>query len=108
VAFERATRPDRDFAHFRLTAIHPFGDGNGRTARLLINLMLIRAGYPPVAVRPEDRKAYLDARERGSLAENLSPFQSFMHERLDATLAEYLAVLQEALPPRDLAWPSQQ
>ncbi len=43
-------------AHFRLTAIHPFSDGNGRTARLLMNLMLIRGGYPPVAVRPEDRK----------------------------------------------------
>lgn len=43
-------------AHFRLTAIHPFGDGNGRTARLLMNLLLIRSGYPPVAVRPEDRK----------------------------------------------------
>jgi len=95
-------------AHFRLTAIHPFGDGNGRTARLLMNLMLIRAGYPPVAVRPEDRKAYLDTLERGSLAEDLGTFQSFMHERLDATLAEYLAVLQEALPPRDSERPPQQ
>jgi len=85
-------------AHFRLTAIHPFGDGNGRTARLLMNLMLIRAGYPPIAVRPEDRKTYLEALERGSLAEDLDPFQSFMHQRLDATLAEYLSVLREAIP----------
>jgi Fic family protein len=84
--------------HFRLTAIHPFGDGNGRTARLLMNLMLIRGGYPPVAVRPEDRKAYLDALERGSLAEDLRPFQILMHERLDATLDEYLSVVQEAVP----------
>jgi Fic family protein len=85
--------------HFRLTAIHPFGDGNGRTARLLINLMLIRGGYPPVAVRPEDRKIYLDALERGSLAEDLRPFQRFMHERLDATLDEYLSALQASVPP---------
>jgi Fic family protein len=84
--------------HFRLTAIHPFSDGNGRTARLLMNLMLIRAGYPPVAVRPEDRKTYLDALERGSLAADLDPFQTFMHERLDATLAEYLSALREVLP----------
>jgi Fic family protein len=84
--------------HFRLTAIHPFSDGNGRTARLLMNLMLIRGGYPPVAVRPEDRKTYLDALERGSLAADLGPFQTFMHERLDATLAEYLSALREALP----------
>ena len=86
-------------AHFRLTAIHPFGDGNGRTARLLMNLMLIRWGYPPIAVRPEDRKTYLDALERGSLAEDLLPFQTFMHGRLNATLAEYLSALQEASPP---------
>jgi len=83
-------------AHFRLTAIHPFGDGNGRTARLLMNLMLIRGGFPPVAVRPEDRKTYLAALERGSLAENLGPLQLFMHQRLDATLSDYLSVLSEA------------
>jgi Fic family protein len=83
-------------AHFRLTAIHPFGDGNGRTARLLMNLILIRGGYPPVAVRPEDRKRYLDALERGSLAEDFEPFETLMNERLDATLAEYLGTLQEA------------
>ena len=39
-------------AHHRLVDIHPFNDGNGRTARLLMNL-LIRGGYPPVSVRPE-------------------------------------------------------
>jgi Fic family protein len=84
--------------HFRLTAVHPFSDGNGRTARLLMNLMLIRHGYPPVAVRPEDRKTYLDALERGSLADDLGPFQNFMHARLDATLEEYVSALREALP----------
>jgi Fic family protein len=88
-------------AHFRLTAIHPFGDGNGRTARLLMNLLLIRESYPPIPVRPEDRKTYLDTLERGSLAEDLRPFQTFMHERLDSTLGEYLSALQEALPQPD-------
>jgi Fic family protein len=88
-------------AHFRLTAIHPFGDGNGRTARLLMNLLLIREGYPPIAVRPEDRKTYLDALERGSLDEDLRPFQTLMHERLDSTLGEYLSALREALPQPD-------
>ena len=85
--------------HFRLTAIHPFGDGNGRTARLLMNLMLIRGGYPPITVRPEDRKAYLDALERGSLTDDLLPFRTLMHERLDATLGDYLNAFEEALPP---------
>lgn len=83
-------------AHFQLTAIHPFGDGNGRTARLLMNLMLIRGGYPPVAVRPADRKVYLDALEVGSIASDLGPFQEFMHGRLKETLGEYLGALQQA------------
>ncbi len=86
-------------AHFRLVAIHPFSDGNGRTARLLMNLLLLREGYPPVAVRPEDRKDYLDTLQHGSLHDDLNPFQTFMHLRLEATLEEYLSVLEEASPP---------
>lgn len=77
-------------AHFQLVNIHPFADGNGRTARLLMNLMLIRGGYPPVAVRPEDRNRYLDTLETGSVDQNLRPFQTLMHERLEATMTEYL------------------
>ncbi len=46
-------------AHRRLVEIHPFNDGNGRTARLVMNLVLLRGGYPPVAVPPEDRPAYI-------------------------------------------------
>lgn len=80
-------------AHFRLVAIHPFTDGNGRTARLLMNLLLLRRGYPPVAVRPEDRKAYLDSLQHASTADDTGPFQKLLHERLETTLAEYLEVL---------------
>ena len=54
--------PETAFAaHWRLVDIHPFNDGNGRTARLLMNLLLIRGGYPLVAVRPQDRAACLHA-----------------------------------------------
>jgi len=83
-------------AHFKLVAIHPFTDGNGRTATLLMNLLLLRGGYPPIAVRPEDRKTYLDILEHASLRDDLKPFQTFMHQRLDATLGEYLNALEEA------------
>lgn len=83
-------------AHFRLTAIHPFGDGNGRTARLLMNLMLIRAGYPPVAIRSEDRRAYLFALEEASVKERMEPYLTLMSERLLATLRAYVAALSEA------------
>ena len=64
-----------------------------------MNLILLREGYPPVAVRPEDRKRYLDTLEHVSMQEDLKPFQTFMHQRLDATLDEYLNALQEPLPP---------
>lgn len=95
-----APEPAASFdAHFRLVAIHPFADGNGRTARLLMNLLLLRGRYPPVAVRPENRKTYLDTLEAASMRGDLKPFQTFMHQRLDATLGEYLSALQEALPP---------
>jgi len=95
-----APEPAASFdAHFRLVVRHPFADGNGRTTRLLMNLLLLRGGYPPVAVHPEDRKTYLDTLEDASMRDNLKPFQTFMHQRLDATLGEYLSALQEALPP---------
>lgn len=42
-------------AHYKLVDIHPFTDGNGRTSRLLMNLILIRAGYPPVIILKEHR-----------------------------------------------------
>ena len=87
--------------HFALTAIHPFSDGNGRTARLLMNLLLIRGGYPPVAVRPEDRAAYLDALETASLTGDMTPFRTLMRQRLLATLDDYLDALREAFPSGD-------
>jgi Fic family protein len=58
-----------------------------------MNLLLIRAGYPPVAVRPEDRKAYLDALEKASTRNEMDAFLILMLERLDATLEEYLRLL---------------
>ncbi len=69
-------------AHFRLVAIHPFSDGNGRAARLMMNLLLLRQGYPPITVRPEHRKTYLDTLEHTSIQDDIKPFQIFMHQRL--------------------------
>ncbi len=47
--------------HARLVTIHPFTDGNGRVARLLMNLHLLRTGYPIAVVQATDRAAYIDA-----------------------------------------------
>jgi Fic family protein len=92
--------PDTAFlAHRRLMDIHPFNDGNGRTARLLMNLILIRAGYPPVAVRPEDRLDYIRSLQQAQVGQAAESFSRLLYKRLDATLAEYLSALQESLPP---------
>ena len=80
-------------AHLTLVSIHPFSDGNGRVARLLMNLILLRAGYPLVSVRLEDRSFYLDTIEKAQLTGEDASYRSFMLQRLDATLADYLEAL---------------
>ncbi len=81
-------------AHRRLVDIHPFNDGNGRTARLVMNLILIRGGYPPIAVRPEDRPEYIRALQQSQAGHGSESFDNLLYGRLDATLGEYLSALQ--------------
>ena len=89
--------PETAFAaHRRFVEIHPFNDGNGRTARLLMNLVLLRAGYPPVAIRPEDRPAYLRSLQDAQANET---FERLLYERLDATLDDYLDAARKAVRP---------
>ena len=83
-------------AHRRLVDIHPFNDGNGRTARLLMNLILIRGEYPPIAVRPEDRAAYIAALQIAQAGQGTEAFDTLLWRRLDDTLGEYLTILRKA------------
>jgi len=50
--------------HYNTTRVHPFVDGNGRLARLLMNLRLMRAGFPPTILRREERRSYYSALEK--------------------------------------------
>jgi Fic family protein len=91
--------PDTAFsAHRRLVGIHPFNDGNGRTARLLMNLILIRGGYPPVAGRPVDRLVYIQSLQDAEAGRGQDTFDRLLLERLHDTLDEYLAALRQTLP----------
>ena len=93
--------PDTAFsAHRQLVGIHPFNDGNGRTARLLMNLILIRGGYPPVAVRPVDRLAYIQALQDAEAGRGEDAFNRLLLEGLHAMLGEYLTALRQALHAR--------
>ncbi len=79
--------------HLEFEGIHPFIDGNGRTGRLLINLDLIRCGYPPVNVKFSDRKRYYDAFDafcqNGDTSAMTDLIAGYINERLD----EYLKIL---------------
>ena len=55
--------------HCRFEQIHPFLDGNGRTGRLLLNLVLVRLGYPPAIIYKRDRPKYLQALRRADEGE---------------------------------------
>jgi Fic family protein len=84
-----AANPETAFAaHRRPVEIHPFNDGNGRMARLLMNLVLLRGDYPPVAVRPEDRPAYIDTLQDAQAGRGGERLDRLLYERLDATLEE--------------------
>ena len=73
--------------HLEFEGIHPFMDGNGRTGRLILNLELIRSGYPAINVKFADRKRYYDAFDsfyRDGKAENMIKLISeYIGERLD-------------------------
>ncbi|CAG9855377.1 unnamed protein product [Phyllotreta striolata] len=64
-------------AHYKLVDIHPFTDGNGRTSRLIMNLILLKAGYPPVMVLKEQREKYYDALKTANMGD-VRPFVRFV------------------------------
>lgn len=71
-------------AHYNMVRIHPFDDGNGRGARILMNLILLQEGYPPAVIRNETRRKYLEALKLADGAD-LGPFLVFVAEALMTT-----------------------
>lgn len=80
--------------HFRFVYIHPFIDGNGRTARLLMNLILMRNGYPITVVRTEERDRYMKALEKASTEGKLDDFINIIAEAVDRSLDMYLYIVK--------------
>ena len=89
-------------AHAFFVAIHPFHDGNGRVARLLTNLVLIREGYPIAIVREEYRRSYIDALERADYGDP-KPIARFFAARVDEILPLYLSAATGLIPLKQAA-----
>ena len=80
--------------HNELVKIHPFIDGNGRTARLLLNLELMSNGYPIVIIEKEDRPEYYDSVEAYSTRGELKEFVELVTKKLNKSLDLYLDILE--------------
>lgn len=81
-------------AHYKLVSIHPFIDRNGRTARLLMNMLLMMAGYPPAIIRKRDRLAYITSLEKAQTGGSLDDYLKIIAKAADRSLDIYLKAVQ--------------
>lgn len=81
------------FLHGEFVKIHPFIDGNGRTARLLLNFELIQSGYPPVVIKTENRVDYYDALDKAHTTNNYTDFIKIIVDLVNESENLYLYLI---------------
>ena len=79
--------------HAIFVGVHPFIDGNGRTSRLLLNLELMKAGYPPIIIRVENRLAYYNALDKAHTIEDYTDFVRLVATEVKSSLDLYLSAV---------------
>lgn len=82
-------------AHYELVTIHPFVDGNGRTARLLMNLILMQNGYPPALIRKRDRLRYLQSLEKVQLGGSKDDYYKLIAAGVERSFDIYLKAVAD-------------
>ncbi|MEM7792047.1 MAG: Fic family protein, partial [Verrucomicrobiota bacterium] len=82
-------------AHYQLVTIHPFVDGNGRTARLLMNLILMQHGYPPALIRKRDRLKYIESLEQAQLGGSKEGYYKIISDAVNRSLDIYLSAVSD-------------
>lgn len=80
--------------HSRFVNSHPFGDGNGRTSRLLMNIELMKDGYPPITIEKDDRSTYYEVLDEACMNQNYEPFIHFVAQRVEQTLSQYVRFVE--------------
>jgi Fic family protein len=84
-------------AHTKFVSIHPFIDGNGRTARLIMNLILLQNGYVPAIIKMKDRSNYLDAIELWQNKNERDKFYNLIIDYEEESLEIYLKTIKEKI-----------
>jgi len=80
--------------HEKFVTIHPFVDGNGRAARLLMNLSLLQSGYNITIIPPVVRNDYIVALQEAQINNNREPFVNFISEMVLESQKEYLKIIE--------------
>lgn len=80
-------------AHYRLVTIHPFVDGNGRTVRLLMNMILLMSGYPAAIIRKRERLTYIGALEKAQLGGSKEDYLRLISKAVQRSFDIYLKAL---------------
>jgi len=82
-------------AHLELVHIHPFMDGNGRTARLLLNLLLLKSGYTQTIIPPVVRADYIATLDIAHTQGNKQPFLNFISHMVNESLKDVLRIVRK-------------
>lgn len=82
------------YAHLQLAKIHPFLDGNGRLARLVMNFMLVKDGYFPVSIPAKEKQGYFDLLEEFKVNKTQVPFDEYLEKLLNREYDRFIEVIQ--------------
>lgn len=81
--FEGTDLEKAAYAHLQIAKIHPFLDGNGRLARLILNFMLIKAGYLPISIHAKKKQEYFELLEEFKVNKTQKPFEEYLEKLLN-------------------------
>lgn len=92
--------------HAKFEKIHPFSDGNGRTGRLIMNLELMKHGYPITIIKMEDRETYYQTLEIASINDDFQPITQFITDNVQQSIERNLKMLDREWETGFLEWKS--